>query len=46
MANLDVAFYKAEKEKDVEGMVAILKEVDLTDESIDPILKNFNLKRN
>ena len=39
------AFYKAIEEKDVNKVILILKEVELTDESIDPILEFNGLKR-
>jgi len=36
-------FDKSVKEKDVEKVISILKKVDLTDESINPILERLGL---
>lgn len=38
-------FDKAVKKKDVDLVISILKEVDLNDLSIEPILKHFGLKK-
>lgn len=37
-------FDKAVEEKRLEDVIRILKEVELNDESIEPILEQFNLK--
>jgi len=43
-SNLDNKFYKAVKEKDVDLVIKILKEVELSDDStINPILEHFGL---
>ena len=41
VSNLDEKFYKAVKKKDRETVVKILKEIDLTDGNINPILKKY-----
>jgi len=43
-SNLDNKFYKAVKEKDIDLVIKILKEVELSDDStINPILEQFGL---
>lgn len=44
-AGLIDAFYEAIERKDVNEVVSILKKVDLTEASIDPILAFNGLKR-
>ena len=39
-------FYAAAEKKDIDAMVEMLKKVELTQPSIDPILNSFGLKRN
>lgn len=43
VAKLFDKFYNAVREKYVEKAIAILKKVELTDESIDPILESVGL---
>ncbi|RZL45594.1 MAG: hypothetical protein EOP00_17120 [Pedobacter sp.] len=45
LAGLDDKFYKAVEEKDIAKATAILKEVELTEASINPILESFGLHR-
>ncbi|MEE1943830.1 hypothetical protein VRU48_01845 [Pedobacter sp. KR3-3] len=43
VAKLYDKFYKAVEEKNVEEAVSMLKKVELTEESIDPILESVGL---
>jgi hypothetical protein len=46
ISNLDTKFYNAVREKNVEIVIEILKEVELSDEStINPTLEQFGLTR-
>lgn len=44
VSNLDDEFYKAVKKKDRETVIQILKEIDLTDGNINPILRKYGFK--
>lgn len=44
-ANLYDKFYEAVEKKNIDKVIAILKEVELTDASIDPILAGLGLCR-
>lgn len=44
-ANLYDKFYKAVEKKNIDQAITILKKVELTDASIDPILEGLGLRR-